>query len=67
VTVTGGLRQDTLKGVPYKVSCVHDDVRIWPIATGDALTAGRHFRGIADMAGPASWPGQPGGITTPRE
>jgi hypothetical protein len=24
-------------------------VRKWPIATGDALTANRRFRGIADM------------------
>jgi len=23
--------------------------RFWPIATGDALTANRRFRGIADM------------------
>ena len=28
-----------------------------PIATGDILTARRRFRGIADMAGPASLPG----------
>ncbi len=33
------------------------DSRFWPIATGDALTASRRFRGIADLAGPASSPG----------
>ena len=29
----------------------------WPIATGDFLTAGRRFRGIADVAGPCSLSG----------
>jgi hypothetical protein len=29
-----------------------------PIATGEALTASRRFRGIADMGGPASLPGR---------
>jgi len=32
-------------------------VHTWPVTTGDALTANRRFRGIADMAGPASLPG----------
>jgi hypothetical protein len=31
-------------------------VRTWPIATNHASTANRRFRGIADMAGPASLP-----------
>ena len=28
---------------------IYDDVSYWPIATNDALTANRRFRGIADM------------------
>jgi hypothetical protein len=40
------------------ISCVSSlIVFYWPIATGGALTADRRFRGIADMAGPASLPG----------
>ena len=36
--------------------CQPGAVHTWPIATGNALTANRRFRGIADMAGPVSLP-----------
>jgi hypothetical protein len=46
-----GCKETTLHGRSGRM------VSLWPIASGDALTASPHFRGIADMAGPASLPG----------
>jgi hypothetical protein len=33
----------------FAIEIVSNDFRIWPIATDDASTANRRFRGIADM------------------
>jgi hypothetical protein len=47
------LRFDVIEG---RTRAAPADDGLWHIATGDILTAGRRFRGVADVARPAAYP-----------
>jgi len=45
----GSVRSSAGGAEGQRIGGDQEDARFWPIATDDALTANRRFRGIADM------------------